>query len=804
MLSWILRSFVIALLVTTSEAKKPNVLFLMTDQQRFDAIQRVQEELDMYKDKLHIRTPNLDRLSSEGAYFRTAYTQCSVCAPARTVLRTGTTVERCGVQTNLLKDDQNALNPRLFQDKIDKLEGLDQVLAEHGYVSEYYGKWHIPERLYHTKDGEKLAVQANDYDYFNDIPGFKNNSWGRKLRSYLDYFLVMGEIEEVYDHEQQQDTYSHYPYTPITLDSRFGFPTHTPIDGFESFGFSQNSQMGNYSLAKEYSASYLNHDVALRALNRLAVQEEPFILTVSYHHPHPPYMAPTEYLDYYWDHRDDLFTTPNNDVQLDSKHPYYQRNEQVLLKQHGYCEADKIQEWTAVYYALVEEIDDLVGIMLDRLEELGIADDTMVVFTSDHGEMLGAHCMRSKSTFFEEAARVPLFVKFPGTIPANTIVEEPVSLIDVFSTILDYTGASESDNSDGRTLRHFIEGTSTNSLYDEAVVVAEWDYREPLDEHNLSRQLDNRPNFLVRHGDYKLFIHKQADSRNDDMLINVKDDPFEMNNLISSEGPTPNATVIGKAEHLRQLLLDWMGRVEFSSHNQYYSNPIFNANEGQGDIIEIFNRQSWPASDVWVGDSVLEFTKTTMSTMTFLGPVPMCNEWLFVGRRTPGVLSIHNVTIVGSDRSMFQLEQAPSTLLTKAALRIRVVFVSPSLNPHLLPPVNATIRIEHDAGEAIEVPIAVNIASPPPTQSPVAAPEAAQGAASLEAASETGPETTSASQNSTTGLPERLPLPKPLSKEDSKTEESQPDSAAPVALATAWVGFSSCIFVTFSVLVLTA
>lgn len=166
------------------------MLFLMMDQQRFDAIQRVQEELHRYNDDSPsgfktIRTPNLDRLSREGAYFRTAYTQCSVCAPARTVLRTGTTVERCGVQTNHLSDEKNARNPKLFQDKIDRLEGLDQVLAKEEHdISEYYGKWHLPNRLYYsggrsnaTNENSSLAIQANDYDYFNDRHMFEDNSW---------------------------------------------------------------------------------------------------------------------------------------------------------------------------------------------------------------------------------------------------------------------------------------------------------------------------------------------------------------------------------------------------------------------------------------------------------------------------------------------------------------------------------------------------------------------------------------------------------------------------------------------------
>lgn len=115
---------------------KPNILFIVTHQQRYDSIRRVQDELSFfYNGKLKIRTPNLDRLSREGVYFRNAYTQSPVCDAARTSLRTGCTIERTGVQTNPLDDAVNRLNPKLFQDKIDKLVSLDQILVEeYGYV----------------------------------------------------------------------------------------------------------------------------------------------------------------------------------------------------------------------------------------------------------------------------------------------------------------------------------------------------------------------------------------------------------------------------------------------------------------------------------------------------------------------------------------------------------------------------------------------------------------------------------------------------------------------------------------------
>ena len=701
---------------------KPNILFIMTDQQRYDAIRRVQDELSSYDGKLKIRTPNLDRLSREGAYVRKAYTQCSVCGPARVSLRTGCTIERSGVQTNDLADDAQlgTINPQLFHEKIQKLEGLDQILVEdHGYLSEYYGKWHMPERLYHSRDGSSRVVTYNNYNHPEAAFEFKPVSWGRMLKSYLSHLETNGYSIKNFQPGQQEDPYSTYPYTPISLDSRFGLPTNTSLDDLSDFDGRQDSQIGNYTSGKNYSSSFHNHDVALRALNRLALQEKPFLLTVSYHHPHPPFIAPFEYLSYYWDQRDNLFTSPNVDIQLDDSTSYYTPREQKKLMDAGYCNADNVKEWTAVYYALVEEIDTLVGIMLDRLDELGIANNTLVVFTSDHGEMLGAHCTRGKNTFFEEAVRVPLLVKLPGMIPAETIVEEPVSLMDVFSTILDYVGASKSDKSDGSSFRPFIEGTSNNDLFDESAVISEWDFRDPMEDGTLSRTLDDRPSFMVRHGNFKLLMNKKADSLHPDVLYNLAEDPFEMNNLINPKGPAPNDAVIGKAEHLRYLLIDWMQRMQQSTNNSFYSDPIYNANEGNGDIGAITKRQNWRPSSVWVSDQAVVFGKAIL-----VGSNYVRNEWLYIGCRSPGAVLITSFRVLGNDAAMFRLNADSAEVPYLGVFRLQVTFDrNTATTPQRSEPMDAYIEILHDRG-GMYVPLLVDVAvvntgSSQPTGAPV-------------------------------------------------------------------------------------
>ena len=125
------------------QERKLNLLMIMTDQQRFNTLGRVQEDLGI-PEQSRIRTPNLDRLSLEGAYFQNAYSHCAVCGPARTSLMTGRTIENTGVRTNgIAKEPFYPCNDAAF--KIALLQTYDEILVkDYGYVAEYYGKFHSP------------------------------------------------------------------------------------------------------------------------------------------------------------------------------------------------------------------------------------------------------------------------------------------------------------------------------------------------------------------------------------------------------------------------------------------------------------------------------------------------------------------------------------------------------------------------------------------------------------------------------------------------------------------------------------
>ena len=99
-----------------------------------------------------------------------------------------------------------------------------------------------------------------------------------------------------------------------------------------------------------------------------------------------------------------------------------------------------------------------MGVLLDKMDELGITENTLLAFSADHGEMLGGHGMREKNNFYEESSHIPLLLRMPGTIPAGTVIDDPVSHLDLHSTFLDYSVGRTDYKSDGTTLRSNIDG----------------------------------------------------------------------------------------------------------------------------------------------------------------------------------------------------------------------------------------------------------------------------------------------------------------------------------------------------------
>ncbi len=501
------------------QEKRPNVLIIMTDQQRWDAMRCA--------GNMEISTPNMDRIAKEGVQFTNAYSACPVSVPARTTILTGRTI----FNNNVLGNND------VESDSVPKLQTFDMIMSANGYRTEYYGKYHSPyqfARMYNN------VVKTTNHSKFSTGP---TNIDG--FRAYLDE-LGVPKIDA--KENEAIDNGSQRPYTLLPLDIHYGENSDvllanetgkgkgkvkgagkgkTKESQADSFGIIQSGD--NASLAA-YEGSE-----GLKALQSMK-SGQPFSLTCSFGPPHPPFIVPKKYADMYNPQKlsaspsinDDLMNAPysKSSVATDARF----RNEEMN------------KEMKMVYYAMVSQVDEWVGKLLDELDKKGLTKNTIVLFVSDHGEMLGDHGLVSKMKMYEGSAHIPLMIRYPGVIPAGKKVDTPVSHHDIFATILDYTNMKAPEN-DGRSLRKLIDGKKDEVDY----AVSVWG------------AINNGGPFLIRKGDWKMIVYLQMGDkkpRNISALYNLKTDPLEMNNLI---GLNPEKSKYENlVSDLKTTLKNWM------------------------------------------------------------------------------------------------------------------------------------------------------------------------------------------------------------------------------------------------------
>jgi arylsulfatase A-like enzyme len=488
------------------DPKKTNLLFIITDQQRFDALSIAGNNI--------LITPNLDRLAKQGAWFKNAYTQCAVCAPTRASILTGATVENHQILTNEVSTSTKE-SGRM------KMPTFDELLSKRGYQCEYYGKWHSP--MFHSEVYQNPQLTSSN--------GKSVFAQGQLTSLYLDFInsiypkakLKVGEL---------YDSFTEQPYLMNPLDKRYGM-TEEQVKLLNK-KYSQPDLHGELQTSAENSFTAFQAKQVIAALERN--KNKTFSITASFHFPHAPMLPVKPYSEMYAA-KDMPVPVSISDSMLNS--PY--RNQNGRLNHIEYADPEKIKYMIADYYGLVKEIDDWIGKILGKLDELGLSENTLVIFTSDHGDMLGAHGMREKNVFLEESAHIPLMIRLPKKIKSATAINGYVSTIDLFATINDYLQMPEQP-SDGKSLRGLIEKTDKKQGQ---YVVTEWLYNE-----------DKQPAYMIIKDNWKLFVPYSAESTVINVLYNLNNDPYEMNNLLGK-----NANKLAykeKANELKEDLLSWL------------------------------------------------------------------------------------------------------------------------------------------------------------------------------------------------------------------------------------------------------
>ncbi|MFQ6096180.1 MAG: sulfatase-like hydrolase/transferase [Armatimonadota bacterium] len=388
-----------------------NVLFLMTDQQHHRALSAAGNRV--------IQTPNLDRLAREGVRFTNACCATPFCSPTRASLVTGLWPHRHGINSNVQRG-QKGLTPDFTL-----TEGL---LHDRGAVCHHRGKWHLGDTRVHPCYAGDVDPAPNYLRYLDEhVPADQFPSKPNQARLWR---RPVDMLPFMYEAHLRWNQMANTPRQDLSIIGRLSSPPpHT-------------------------MASWVA-DKVVELVEQNAGRR--FMITCSISDPHAYWVAPDPYYSMY-----DRETVPLGESGTGASLHHCPRHYQAVMPHRlGMTIGDEgIREYVAVYYGMVSQVDWCFGKILDRLDALGLADNTLVVFTADHGDMQGGHGMVGKSlpACYEEIVRVPLIFRLPGVIPAGRVVRAHANSVDVMPTILDYARIPIPADIDGASLRPFIEG----------------------------------------------------------------------------------------------------------------------------------------------------------------------------------------------------------------------------------------------------------------------------------------------------------------------------------------------------------
>ena len=370
-----------------TQADQPNVLFIMCDQLRADAIAALGNR--------HIHTPNIDRLVQRGASFTNAYSSCPICVPSRYTIRTGCESPTTGYFNNR-KPEPDVVG----QSTVDQRCGpyLAQRMTELGYRTFGIGKFHTHPR--YEDVGYETVFRAEEGAGPRDLDG------GDAYYTYI---------------RREHPEYAHIEQLHGERSEMYFMPQANPLP------------------------PELNHEAfcADRAVDMLGPEADdgrPFFGMVSFVGPHPPLAPPVPFNRLY--HPDRMPAPIKGDPAIDDADGWLGRSRYAMFA-HDAMDPVRIAACRARYYGEVTYIDWCIGKILDAVEARPDADNTAIVFFSDHGEALGDHNAIQKESFFEQSTRVPLLVSWPAKLGGGRRFDGLATLSDLFALATSLAGQPE-------------------------------------------------------------------------------------------------------------------------------------------------------------------------------------------------------------------------------------------------------------------------------------------------------------------------------------------------------------------------
>lgn len=380
-----------------------NVLFITLDQWRGDALSSAGHPV--------VQTPNLDELAARGTRFAAHYSQAAPCGPSRASLLTGT----------YMHTHRSVFNGTPLDDRF---TNLAREARKAGYVPKLYGY-------------TDTTVDPRGLD--EDDP---------RLRSYesvLDGF----EPAQIL-HGDRDDWFAWLQEHGYDVSNRDDYLQPDP-------SFPGATEHGKTWAPPRYAAEHTETAfITERVIEDIDLSDGPFFIHASYIRPHPPFVVPAPYHDMYDPADVPTPTAASSREEEAAIHPF---TAAAMDWKSSRADSDEfeIRQLRATYFAMMTEVDHQLGLLMAALDDRGLTDNTLIVVTSDHGEMLGDHQLMSKLGYFDESFHIPLIVSSPGQA-SGVVVEEFTENVDIMPTIIEMIGLEVPRQCQGRSLTAFLGG----------------------------------------------------------------------------------------------------------------------------------------------------------------------------------------------------------------------------------------------------------------------------------------------------------------------------------------------------------
>lgn len=318
---------------------------------------------------------------------------------------------------------------------------------------------------------------------------------------------------------------------PIPKGLRGGFKN---FKGYQCYnGFLDNVCFYNEAdeeLSFDKHRTEVTTDLAIEQLENFTQNKKPFMLMIGYQAPHYPEQPSPKYAELYKDRK--IIRRPNCKEDIDPFTPTFSpRSPRPVENDPDFQKyGNNLDEYIRLYNAMCSQIDANIGRLLETLEKLGLADDTMIIYTSDHGDMQGSHGLKNKCLPHEESAGIPMIIHVPWT-PGGRVTDSLVSGIDMMPTCIELAGIPPVDGVDGTSIAPFLKGESEKTC--DAVFSERGDWC-----------------MIVKNG-WKLACERQDDGLAPWLMTNLDEDPYELNNLVE----TPDSS--DKKKELLYELTEW-------------------------------------------------------------------------------------------------------------------------------------------------------------------------------------------------------------------------------------------------------